>query len=183
MLNHIGNDLCRGLLIFARGQPLGKDGLKWVKVQIANLMGFDKQSFADRVAYVDENMENVRQAVADPLGEFGGWWKAADDPWQCLAACYELTEALDSGNPESYISHLPIHQDGTCNGLQHYAALGGDRYGAEHVNLVPGKKPQDIYSEVLKLVQDKVHLEALDGSPEAQALDGNLSRKVNFILK
>jgi DNA-directed RNA polymerase len=40
------------------------------------------------------------------------------------------------------VSHLPVHQDGTCNGLQHYAALGGDRLGAEAVNLLPGDAPR-----------------------------------------
>lgn len=52
-----------------------------------------------------------------------------DDPWQFLAACIEFTNALRSGDPENYISHLPIHQDGTCNGLQHYSALGRDTLG------------------------------------------------------
>uniref|UniRef100_A0A804UJ27 DNA-directed RNA polymerase n=1 Tax=Zea mays TaxID=4577 RepID=A0A804UJ27_MAIZE len=38
--------------------------------------------------------------------------------------------------------------DGSCNGLQHYAALGRDYMGAVAVNLVPGEKPADIYSEI-----------------------------------
>lgn len=62
------------------------------------------------------------------------WWLKADDPWQCLAACFELTSALRSPNPEQYVSHLPIHQDGSCNGLQHYAAMGGDVLGAQKVS-------------------------------------------------
>ena len=33
-------------------------------------------------------------------------------------------------------------QDGSCNGLQHYAAIGRDRLGAAAVNLVPADKPQ-----------------------------------------
>jgi DNA-directed RNA polymerase len=47
---------------------------------------------------------------------------------------------------------LPIQQDGTCNGLQHYAALGGDTAGAMSVNVLPSDYPQDVYSEVLKAV-------------------------------
>ena len=35
------------------------------------------------------------------------------------------------------MSYLPIHQDGSCNGLQHYAAIGRDSRGAKSVNLVP----------------------------------------------
>jgi DNA-directed RNA polymerase len=32
---------------------------------------------------------------------------------------------------------MHIHQDGSCNGLQHYAALGRDIEGANQVNLAP----------------------------------------------
>lgn len=39
-------------------------------------------------------------------------------------------------------------QDGSCNGLQHYAALGRDSVGAASVNLVPSDLPQDVYSGV-----------------------------------
>lgn len=54
--------------------------------------------------------------------------------------------------PSSYVCHLPIHQDGSCNGLQHYAALGRDQVGAESVNLAPADRPQDVYSSVATLV-------------------------------
>ena len=43
-LNHLGNDLCRGLLSFARRKRLGERGLFWLKIQIANLYGNDKVS-------------------------------------------------------------------------------------------------------------------------------------------
>lgn len=55
---------------------------------------------------------------------------------------FQLATALRSGNPEEYVSHLPVHQDGSCNGLQHYAALGRDKIGAISVNLAPSKAPQ-----------------------------------------
>ncbi len=35
-----------------------------------------------------------------------------------------------------------MHQDGSCNGLQHYAALGRDESGGRAVNLLPVDKPQ-----------------------------------------
>ncbi len=41
-LNHMGNDLSRGLLLLGKGQKLGKHGLKWLKIHCANLMGKDK---------------------------------------------------------------------------------------------------------------------------------------------
>lgn len=72
-----------------------------------------------------------------------------------MAACIELRNAIKSGNPESFISHLPIHQDGSCNGLQHYAALGKDVQGATEVNLLPMDNPQDLYLSVAKRVEKR----------------------------
>lgn len=53
-----------------------------------------------------------------------------------------------AGDPTTFVSHLPIYQDGSCNGLQHYAALGRDEEGGKEVNLVPAEKPSDVYSSV-----------------------------------
>lgn len=65
-----------------------------------------------------------------------------------LATCMEISNAIRSGDPENFISHLPVHQDGSCNGLQHYAALGRDEYGGKQVNVLPSDRPEDVYAEV-----------------------------------
>lgn len=106
------------------------------------------------------------------------WWLKADDPWQCLATCIELAEALRSPNPIEYECGLPIHQDGTCNGLQHYAALGGDLKGANQVNLEAGDRPADVYSGVAKMANEVIDRDAAAGIPEAVLLQGKVSRKV-----
>lgn len=51
---------------------------------------------------------------------------------------------------------------GSCNGLQHYAALGLDAKGGAQVNLVPSCKPQDVYSGVCDVVKEKVSLICVD---------------------
>ena len=71
---------------------------------------------------------------------------------QTLACCKELANAVRHPNPSEYVSHFPVHQDGSCNGLQHYAALGRDELGAIEVNLHPSSSPQDVYSGVAALV-------------------------------
>lgn len=83
-----------------------------------------------------------------------------DDPFQCLAACFDLSTALKSSSPYTAVSHLPIHQDGSCNGLQHYAALGRDVLEAAAVNLVTGEKPADVYSEISVKVLDYMRRDA-----------------------
>lgn len=74
-------------------------------------------------------------------------WLDADSPWQLLAVCMEIAAALRSGDPRTYLSRMPVHQDGSCNGLQHYAALGRDAWGGSAVNLTPSDRHQ-----VLRLV-------------------------------
>ena len=45
-LNHLGNDLCRGMLMFDKARMLGERGLWWLKVQLANVAGQDKYAAA-----------------------------------------------------------------------------------------------------------------------------------------
>uniref|UniRef100_A0A8C3MJ21 DNA-directed RNA polymerase, mitochondrial n=1 Tax=Geospiza parvula TaxID=87175 RepID=A0A8C3MJ21_GEOPR len=68
--------------------------------------------------------------------------------------------------------------DGSCNGLQHYAALGRDLSGAASVNLVPCGLPQDVYSAVAQQVEEFRKKDAERGLKVAQVLQGFISRKV-----
>jgi DNA-directed RNA polymerase len=176
-LNHLGNDLCRGLLQFDVAKPLGPSGYRWLKIHLANLHGYDKHSFTERENYVMENMDNIFDSADKPLNG-NKWWLKSEDPWQCLSACYEVAAAVRSGDPESFPSRLPIHQDGTCNGLQHYAALGGDLAGAQAVNLAPSDRPADVYTGVAEMVNKLVDEEAAQGHPDALMLQGKISRKI-----
>lgn len=142
-LSNVGSDLCRGMLKFSDAKPLGKRGLYWLKVHLANFAGKDKMSFDDRAKYTDDNMQNVRDSIKHPFSE-NPWWMTLDDPFQGLATCHEIVRAIDSGNPESYMCSLPVHMDGSCNGLQHYAALGRDTVGGKAVNLLEGEGPEDV---------------------------------------
>lgn len=106
------------------------------------------------------------------------WWMEADEPWQTLACCMEIAQVVHSPDPTTYISHFPVHQDGSCNGLQHYAALGRDSTGATSVNLSPSDLPQDVYSEVAAQVEVFRRQDAKQGVRVAQVLEGFISRKV-----
>ncbi|CAE6354241.1 unnamed protein product [Rhizoctonia solani] len=176
-LNHIGDDLCRGLLLFSERRPLGERGLRWLKIHLANVFGYDKASFEERVLFVEKHLEEIQDSAENPLNG-KQWWLKADDPWQCLSTCMELTEALKFHVPALYPSNLPVHQDGTCNGLQHYAALGGDETGAQHVNLERGDRPADVYSHVARMVDVVVDEDAAAGIPEAKLVQGKIARKV-----
>jgi DNA-directed RNA polymerase len=101
-----------------------------------------------------------------------------EDPWQLLATCMELTDALRHPVPSEFESRIPIHQDGTCNGLQHYAALGGDKLGAAQVNLIPSEKPSDIYTAVAERVSKRIIADADKGCEISKLMKGKISRKL-----
>jgi len=175
--HHLGSDLSRGLLKFADAKPLQATGLRWLRVHLANLYGLDKVSFGDRVQFALDNAENIRKSAEDPINF--RWWTEAEDPYQFLAACFELSRAeAHPEGPEAYPCSLPVHQDGTCNGLQHYAALGGDMEGARQVNLSRGDAPADVYTGVAELVIKRVNADAAAGDEAAKLLVGKVTRKV-----
>lgn len=90
----------------------------------------------------------------------------------------ELRNALESPDPHEYVSHLPVHQDGTCNGLQHYAALGGDVIGARQVNLDVTDRPSDVYTYVAHMVEAVLAKDAEAGNVLASQLQGKIARKL-----
>ncbi len=177
VLNHLGSDVARGLLKFANGKELGTVGLRWLKIHLANLYGYDKASLSDREKFAMDHIKDVYDSANDPLGG-QRWWSKAEDPWQCLACCIELKNAMESPDPTRFVSQMPVHQDGTCNGLQHYAALGGDHAGARQVNLEPSDRPQDIYTGVAELVREMVNKDADKGDHIALFIKDHITRKV-----
>lgn len=147
--NPQGSDMAKACLHFHEKKALGKRGLFWLKVAVANSFGFDKERFKDRAAWTDENWKLIQaglQAPEDNAKTFG-----SDSPWVMYSAAWCLSQALASGCPETYETGLPIHMDATCSGLQHLSAMLKDPTGGRYVNLIDetfvGPK-QDIYSRV-----------------------------------
>jgi len=138
-------------------------------IHLANLYGKSKSNFTERINFTKEHIDDILDSARKPL-DGNRWWLSAEDPWQCLAACKELANALELKNPAEYISHLPVHMDGSCNGLQHYAAMGGDELGAALVNLSPSDRPQDVYSGVAGLVAQRVAIDAEADHPIAKLI-------------
>lgn len=66
-LNHIGDDLSRGLLKFGESRPLGESGLRWLKIHLSNLYGFDKASFSERVEFTMAHLEDIYDSAERPL--------------------------------------------------------------------------------------------------------------------
>lgn len=178
LLNPQADDLGKSMLEFAVGAPMGESGEKWLKIHLANTFGVDKVSMDERVQWTNEHLTHIRLVANDPFTY--RFWQNADAPWQFLAACFEWERYISSGEGASYISHLSINMDGTCNGLQNFSAMLRDEVGGKATNLVPQDVPADIYSEVAKVVQTKVTKDLTDPATQqlAQLWDGKISRKI-----
>lgn len=191
-LNHMRNDLTRGMLMFADARRLGPEGVRWLFIHVANVCGVNKMDLDSRKRWTEEHLEDIMDSADNPLNG-KRWWMDSEKPFQCLAACVELTNALrHPEGAENYKSCLPVHQDGTCNGLQHYSALGGDYEGAKQVNVLPGPKPADVYTSVTEAVSklvdadyaEAIRYEAVHGVPStnpnhhaAKLVHGRVLRK------
>jgi DNA-directed RNA polymerase len=168
-----GDDLAKALIRFHEGKVLGPDGLFWLCVRLANNFGKDKIPLEDRVQWALDHADMVAEVDAGA----SLWWTEADEPWQALATCLELAQALTYDDPETFVSHLPIPLDGSCNGLQHLSAMGLDPVGARATNLC-GTDRQDIYEEVATRVRQAVSKDALNGCEKAAYWEEKVNRAV-----
>lgn len=161
-----GDDLSRAALVFERGKPLGKEGLYWLKVHLANSLGEDKARFDLRVQYVDSILDKLFIAVEDPVSHLEAFGDEA--PMSAYVAALELKRAYESGSPEEYVCHVPVHMDATVSGTQHYSALLRDPVGARYTNLqdVGEDFKADMYTRVASLAYKAIQDEydSLEGS-------------------
>ncbi|SDH02022.1 DNA-directed RNA polymerase [Propionivibrio dicarboxylicus] len=162
-----GEDLSKALLEFANGKTITAHGADYLAVhgsqqvrfeQILQDLGIEEErplTRDERLAWIKKQEKNIRNFAANPLENLG--WTKAKNPYSYLAFCFAWADYLDHG--PQVISHLPVHVDGVCNGLQHIAALTGDPVLISATNLLPGP-PQDIYLQVKKLVQSQIDKKA-----------------------
>jgi DNA-directed RNA polymerase len=63
----MGDDLSRGLLLFGEAKPLGERGLRWLKIHLSNLYGYDKATFEERVEFVHKHLDDIFDSAENPL--------------------------------------------------------------------------------------------------------------------
>lgn len=162
-----GDDLQKALLLFAEPKALGETGAFWLAVHGANCLDttpsgdkLTKMSFVDRVGYIKRHTVRIIATADDPWSDL--WWTEADTPLQFLAFCLEWANYIRMG-PE-YACGLPVHMDGSCNGIQHFSALFRDEVGGATVNLIPSDQPADLYTRMSERTKDLLEEEAAAGN-------------------
>lgn len=161
--NPQGNDMTKGLLMASIAEPVGKEGIEWLKIHGANCAGVDKVDFDKRKLWVEENEELILEIARNPLGQ--SEWMKMDSPFCFLAFCFEWAGVKEHG--ENWKSALPIAFDGSCSGIQHFSAMLRDERGGRAVNLLPSKEVQDIYRLVAEEVIEKVKKDLREGTDDS----------------
>lgn len=162
-----GSDMQKALLRFATGKPLCSDEARaWFCIHGANKWGYDKASLQDRVKWVHDRKELLLSFADSPVDNTG--WTEADSPLQFLAWCYEYSRFIRE--PDTFVSHIPIGMDGSCNGLQNFSAMLRDEVGGKATNLVPASLPSDIYQMVADVTAEALrHATPVHEDAEKQA--------------
>lgn len=145
-INPQGNDASKALIDFHKEEKLTDRGVYWVKVALANALGYDKARLDIRVAYVD-NMDGASLYS------------------QCrnnILATKYLNILQNNNTPTG----AGCHVDAACNGISHFSALLRDETGAGYTNLVDNG--EDYKSDIYQATLDKA-LELINNSNNDKA--------------
>ena len=196
-LNPQGSDIAKSLLRFKNAKVLN---IKELLIHIANCFGEDKGGFGERVAWSTDNIYHLMEIGKNP-------WSVASmafikssglyDPengkeekktkWQALAACNELYNYVEAGQPEDFMTKLPMGADATSSGVQIMTAIGRDETAAPYVNLTATEDGRvgDYYQYVwdngmCPLLQNaKGHTDLLDEIIDEYGVGNKMGRKAS----
>ncbi len=110
-------------------------GIEYLKIDISNQYGNDKEPYANRIAWVDEHEEYLEELVG-----------AADKPFQYLAAVMAYRDA-QNGIPTGHL----VGFDACASGIAIMAALTGCETTAANTGLI-GNKRADIYGHTTQVM-------------------------------
>lgn len=137
-INVQGDSYRKASLEFAKEEIVNESGMKWLKIDIANHYGLDKELWEDRVKFVDEN-DSVLEALMDK----------ADEPLLYIQAVQAYRKA-QRGLPIGYIVRL----DATASGPQIMNTLFRDIEGMKYLNVLGDDTRYDLYTLVAKTMYE-----------------------------
>ncbi|HCM1516453.1 DNA-directed RNA polymerase [Vibrio parahaemolyticus] len=156
LLNPQGADHEKALILFDTAKEVGESGWDWMRINVANLMGYDKANFKDRIAYVEAHREMIESCVKRPMQDFR--WEHTDKPFQFLQAARELVKAWAMEDPTKFKSRVGIACDASCSGLQILGTLTRCESSMKFTNCLPAEVDadgnefmQDIYGEAARI--------------------------------
>ena len=115
-------------------------GREYLKIDIANNFGLDKEDWDVRLAWFDDNEENLDALI-----------KTAEEPALYFAGV-QAWKRFRAGKPSGY----PISLDATSSGIQLLAVLTGDRKAAALCNVIDTGHREDVYTGLYNAMLAKV---------------------------
>lgn len=174
-LNPQGTDYVKGLLEFSEGKVIETPTQEaYLAIAVANAWGQDKLPLQERVQWVEDNEVMLQEVAHEPFRDRR--WLQADEPFMALRGAMEWAGLCQQGT--GYVSHMPVHFDATCSGLQHFSALLRDAEGGFFVNLTGDQNRQDIYGEVARKATASIRLELDTSDIASLALEMGISRSL-----
>lgn len=137
-INVQGDSYRKASLEFAKTEVVNESGIRWLKIDIANHYGLDKELWEDRVKFVDEN-DSILEALADK----------ADEPLLYTQAV-EAYRKAQRGLPIGYIVRL----DATASGPQIMNTLFRDTEGMKYLNVLGDNTRHDLYTLVAQTMYE-----------------------------
>ena len=116
---------------------------EYLKIDIANSFGLDKDDWSVRLTWFDQNEQAMRAAPFD-------WMQRAEEPAQFLAGLNAWEKAC-LGQKTGYLCGL----DATASGIQLLSVLSGCVQSAQQCNVVNTGKREDAYTNM------HVHMDGL----------------------
>ena len=112
-------------------------GMDYLRIDVANRYGKDKELFADRISWVHTN-DYLLETLED----------TADDYYQYVAAV-KAYRCAQAGNATGYLVGL----DATASGPQLMSVITGCKVGAKHTNGI-GQVRNDLYTATTEAMRD-----------------------------
>jgi len=170
-LSYQGSDISRSLLMFdpIYKEELNEEGLHYLEVYLANLIGVSGKTWNEKIEWVNENAYKIVKLFIDDKDKFyNEYLKNVKEPFQCISILMALMDVINSNKHDtSCIIDNPILFDASCSGIQHLSAMTRDVEMARKVNIIPEEglenadekiildksKAQDYYQYASTLIQ------------------------------
>ena len=133
-----GNEYRKAMLKFANAQKVNERGLRWLKIDLANSYGLDKELFDDRVKFINDNIDDI---FKDP----NKWINAAEEPLLFTSALRSYKQYLETG-----MSDQIVRLDATTSGVQLMSVAMRDKEAMKLLNVIGDDTRYDFYTEVAK---------------------------------
>lgn len=131
-INPQGTSWQKARIEFSNQEQVTERGLYWLKIDIANNFGLDKEIYSKRIEFVDANMDKLESLLP-----------AADDYDLARASIRALRKA-QAGEATGY----PLHLDATASGAQIMGILSQHKETLKLANIHTEDARYDLYSEV-----------------------------------